>query len=243
MRYDIAHRRNVWENRLLDGSMADVGTLNVELAERAKEDAKHFNDYNYTDNPYAFGNVMQHISPINGETYPANASWDSSNALIDTQAKMLTGRNLSATGPQPTNQGISSSLPVLANGKAVRYKGTRFNPYYSRQNPYTPAPYAIHTDYSNHPYQNQPYYSAQPAYHNQNPVNMYGVRGGGGGGRGPSRGGSSRGSRGGPSNRGGSARPSIGPGSFDKSLAVAGSKSADGNVGTSTTGQIGSRTR
>ncbi|EGG08622.1 uncharacterized protein MELLADRAFT_84724 [Melampsora larici-populina 98AG31] len=232
MRYDIAHRRNVWENRLLDGSMADVGMLNVELAERAKEDAKHFNDYNYTDNPYAFGNVMmQHISPINGETYPSHASWDSNSALIDTQAEMLTGRNLSASNNQPVNQVISqagrNSLPVLANGKTVRYKGTKFNPFYSRPNPYTPAPYVNNTDYSSNSYTTQPFYNSQPFHNNQPTFNASNIRGGGSG-RGIGRGGTGRGARGG---RGGGMHPAIGPGSFDKAATESAAKNAESNVG------------
>jgi hypothetical protein len=136
MRYDIAHRRNVWENRLPDGSMADVGTLNEELVEQAKEDAKHFDDYRYTDNPYAFGSVKQNISPINGLTYPEDHSWDSPNALIDTQADMLTGRSVSAL----TNLPITDSAGVGTSGAGVTkpykstYKGRHYNPYYLKNN-------------------------------------------------------------------------------------------------------------
>jgi hypothetical protein len=45
MRYDVAHRRNVWENRLQNGAMADVGKLNKRLAEQAERDAKNYGDY------------------------------------------------------------------------------------------------------------------------------------------------------------------------------------------------------
>ncbi|EGG09511.1 uncharacterized protein MELLADRAFT_96006 [Melampsora larici-populina 98AG31] len=216
MRYDIAHRRNVWENRLPDGSMADVGTLNVELAERAKEDAKHFNDYNYVDNPYAFGNVMQNISPLNGETYPQHASWDSNHALIDTQAEMLTGRNLSVSNNQPVNPVVGSNLSVLANGKAVKYKVNN--------------PYGNAHDYSNNGYVSQPYYNSSPFYHNQHTfMPNVGSNRGGSGNRGGMRGGNHRGGRGAVTGRGGNLCPSIGPGSFDKSIGASGSKNAEGS--------------
>ncbi|EGG02893.1 uncharacterized protein MELLADRAFT_90489 [Melampsora larici-populina 98AG31] len=219
MRYDIAHRRNVWENRLPDGSMADVGMLNEELADRAKEDAKHFNDYKYIDNPYAFGNVMQHISPINGETYPENASWDSSNALIDTQAEMLTGRSLSSVTNRPITQPLmrtATSGKVAGNG----FKGRFYNPVFDRTSPlFNPS--------ASHP---APYYN--PAhYPHPNPSNYYtesyqNPRGGRGGGRGSTQ----RGGRGFTASRGSGTRPAIGPGSYDKSFAVRGGEKAGGSA-------------
>ncbi|EGF97042.1 uncharacterized protein MELLADRAFT_89414 [Melampsora larici-populina 98AG31] len=213
MRYDIAHRRNVWENRLLDGSMADVGMFNAELAEIAKEDAKHFGDYQYVDNPYAFGNVMQHVSPINGETYPANASWDSNSALIDTQAEMLTGRNLSSVTNLPIHQPIAAAVKNPSSGKVAgnSYKGRNYNPMYDRT-------LSHHASQWNHP--------AGSGYNEE--FGMTYSNGRGTGWRGGSRGNPSRGSRGGA--RGGGVRPAIGPGSFDKALGVAGNKGKEKSV-------------
>ncbi|EGG09548.1 uncharacterized protein MELLADRAFT_95945 [Melampsora larici-populina 98AG31] len=219
MRYDIAHRRNCWENRLPDGSMADVGTLNEELADQAKEDAKHFSDYKYIDNPYAFGNVMQHISPINGETYPEHASWDSNNALVDTQAEMLTGRSLLSINNQPVTQPLTRAAQlgkVPGNG----FKGRHYNPLFDRTshlfNPnmtntpsyYHPTPYS----HSNQPFQSN--------YFNESFQNPRGGRGGG-------RGSGQRGGRGFGTSQGGGSRPAIGPGSFDKAAAASGSRGAD----------------
>ncbi|KAH9823495.1 hypothetical protein DFH28DRAFT_1049209 [Melampsora americana] len=195
MRYDIAHRRNVWENRLPDGSMADVGTLNEELAEQAKEDAKHFGDYKYTDNPYAFGSAMRNISPINGLTYPENNSWDSPNALIDTQADMLTGRNISAltnlpiTIPATPAITSTSTKPYNSN-----YKGRHYNPYYSKNK----------TNINDNNNQSQ-YTTSSNNYGTTIRGNMN-IRGGNRGGRG------SFGGRTHNPNRG---RPAIGVGSFD----------------------------
>ncbi|EGG09534.1 uncharacterized protein MELLADRAFT_95966 [Melampsora larici-populina 98AG31] len=224
MRYDIAHRRNVWENRLPDGSMADVGMLNEELADRAKEDAKHFNDYKYIDNPYAFGNVMQHISPINGETYPENASWDSNTALIDTQADMLTGRSLSSITNQPVSQPLarmSASGKVGGNG----FKGRHYNPAFDRTSPLYdrnathPAPYYNPNHYTN---------PSPTIYQNDFYQNTRGGRGGG-------RGSAQRGGRGWTAGRGGGTCPAIGPGSHDKSMAnKGGEKSVEGAASGST---------
>ncbi|KAH9818524.1 hypothetical protein DFH28DRAFT_888500 [Melampsora americana] len=217
MRYDIAHRRNVWENRLPDGSMADVGTLNTELAERAKEDAKHFLDWNYIDNPYAFGSVMQNVSPINGETYPEHASWDSSNALVDTHADMLTGRSLSSISNQPVTQNLSNNPRTNNTGK---FKGKYFNPLYERPTQYHPAPYHYPNPYSNH-------FSGGGEFVPNHNGHRGLYRGGGRG---------SRGGRGGGTGRGSSIRPVIGPGSFDRSLGLAGRKVNGGAVNEASTG-------
>ncbi|EGF96963.1 uncharacterized protein MELLADRAFT_114705 [Melampsora larici-populina 98AG31] len=141
-------------------------------------------------------------------------------ALVDTQAEMLTGRNLSATNNQPINQVVNNSLPVLANGKAVRYKGTKFNPFYTRPNPQTPAPYVNHTDYANSSYHTQPYYYTPPSYDSQAPFipNFNNRNRGIGGGR------------------GGGIRPAIGPGSFNKEEAATGNKNPGGNVGGTASG-------
>ncbi|KAH9807060.1 hypothetical protein DFH28DRAFT_917452 [Melampsora americana] len=216
MRYDIAHRRNVWENRLPDGSMADVGMLNVELAERAKEDAKHFLDWNYIDNPYAFGGVMQNISPINGESYPEHASWDSNNAFIDTQADMLMGRSLSSTNNQPVAQQITNLSKSNNMGK---YRGKHFNPQYERPAQYHPAPY-------HYPNPNSTYYGGGTEF-------MQSYQGSRGLYRGGGRGFRNGGGRGGT--RGSGSRPMIGPGSFDKSLGLAGKKSNGGSTGEAST--------
>ncbi|EGF97984.1 uncharacterized protein MELLADRAFT_84113 [Melampsora larici-populina 98AG31] len=208
MRYDIAHRRNVWENRLPDGSMADVGMLNEELAERAKEDAKHFNDYKYIDNPYAFGNVMQNISPINGETYPEHASWDLNNVLIDTQAEMLTGRSLSSVTNQPVAQPLTRA-PVSGKVAGNGFKGRHYNPMFDRTSPFFNRNLQSHATFST-PYHNP----IPPNYHNDSYQNQRGGRGGGCG-----NGYRGRGSSG---VHGGSNRPAIGPGSFDKAVAAKG---------------------
>ncbi|KAH9809284.1 hypothetical protein DFH28DRAFT_934177 [Melampsora americana] len=224
MRYDIAHRRNCWENWLPSGAMADVGTMNKDLAEQAKEDSQHFGDYKYIDNPYAFGMAMQNISPINGETYPAHAPWDSTGALVDTHADMLTGRNISAVTNQPINQMMIQNTGANGAVRHNKYLGKHYNPFYSRNSNQNNAPH------HNTPYNHSAYYS------NSNTGN--GVSSGVGGmtafrgGRGSNRG--SRGSHGG---RGG-VRPLIGPGSFDKTKVPTFQPGGSGNTPTENTNML-----
>ncbi|KAH9811468.1 hypothetical protein DFH28DRAFT_1085006 [Melampsora americana] len=205
MCYDIAHHRNVWENRLSNGGMADVGTLDKRLLEQAERDAKHFGDYYYVDKPYAFGGPMQHVSPLDGNIYPENRSWDTAGALVDTHIDMIAGRNLQVWNNQAMLQ--SNTLVERANTggmtrkpKGYHSQGQNFDPnYHKRQNisirhhgQSNPS-----NRYATHPYQNGYYKHNQNTYQNNkfNPNHNSG--------------------KGNYNNQGGD-RPAIGPGSFNQ---------------------------
>ncbi|KAH9821267.1 hypothetical protein DFH28DRAFT_883493 [Melampsora americana] len=216
MRYDIAHRRNVWENRLSNGGMADVGTLDKRLLEQAERDAKHFGDYYYVDNPYAFGGPMQHVSPLDGNIYPENKSWDTAGALVDTHIDMISGRNLQVWNNHTTLH--SSSLVERSNAggtsrkpKGYHSQGQNFDPnYHKRQNVSSK-----HYNQSNHnnryptyPYQNNYYRNNQNPYQNNESTQNY------------------NGGKGYYTHQGGD-RPAIGPGSFNQPRAEGNPKHAD----------------
>ncbi|KAH9821910.1 hypothetical protein DFH28DRAFT_1187437 [Melampsora americana] len=202
MRYDIAHRRNIWENRLTNGGMADVGTIDKNLLEQAERDAKHFSDYNYVDNPYAFGGPMQNISPIDGNVYPENNSWDTAGALVDTHADMITGRNLPVwNNHQPTER--SNTSGVIRKPKGYHSQGQNFDPNYHKKQFYHQR------QNNNHNPVNQTYQNNHQTYPNNSYRGYQNTYNGGGHFQGNYNG----------NGRGGyrtyhNDRPAIGPGSF-----------------------------
>ncbi|KAH9807040.1 hypothetical protein DFH28DRAFT_1075340 [Melampsora americana] len=185
MRYDVAHRRNVWENRLANGAMADVGKLNVKLAEHCEKDAKNYGDYNYVDNPFVLGGPMQNINPLDGMF---NIAWDTSGSSIANHADLMTGRSVVVWGNQSVNP-----FQHIAPIQVGNYTGRNFDANYhqnrnNRHQPYKPIPY----NQSSYPNNHQPFYNSS----NRGPF-ASGHRG-----------------RGRGTGRGGRGRPAIGPGSY-----------------------------
>ncbi|KAH9808931.1 hypothetical protein DFH28DRAFT_907363 [Melampsora americana] len=187
MRYDVAHRRNVWENRLSNGAMADVGKLNRRLAEQAERDSKNYGDYNYLDNPFVLGGPMQHINPLDGLYNP---TWDSLGTPTDNHLEMLTGRGVGVWG----NHQVSAFQREQSTSTGVMkprntYRGRHFNPYHNKN---------YHVNNSRNAVNDNSFHYVNPGYHGYNQTYQRGGIGG------PNRG------------RGRGGRPSIGQGSFDK---------------------------
>ncbi|KAH9825016.1 hypothetical protein DFH28DRAFT_1144320 [Melampsora americana] len=200
MRYDIAHRRNVWENRLSNGGMADVGTLDKRLLEQAERDAKHFGDYYYVDNPYAFGGPMQHVSPLDGIIYPENKSWDTAGVLIDTHVDMIAGRSLPVWNNQTATAEKSSAGSMSRRPKGYHSQGQNFDPNYHKRQNVSSRQYnqsGQNNRFMTHPYQNNYYKHPQNLYQNSRPSHYY------------------SGGRGGHTHHGND-KPTIGPGSFNQ---------------------------
>ncbi|KAH9819133.1 hypothetical protein DFH28DRAFT_1105575 [Melampsora americana] len=109
LKYDILENQKDSPIAPSNGGMADVGTLDKRLLEQAERDAKHFGDYYYVDNPYAFGGPMQHVSPLDGIIYPENKSWDTAGVLIDTHVDMIAGRSLPVWNNQTATAEKSSA--------------------------------------------------------------------------------------------------------------------------------------
>lgn len=98
-RYDIAQRTNVWEHRLPDGRMSDVGSRNELLVKQALTDSEFAKDELFDDNPYAIGYTRQNQSPIDGQIYPEHHSWDGINLHQELQLEGTGGQLLSALNP------------------------------------------------------------------------------------------------------------------------------------------------
>ncbi|EGG00777.1 uncharacterized protein MELLADRAFT_93006 [Melampsora larici-populina 98AG31] len=237
MRYDIAHRQNVWEHRMPDGSMADVGTLNTILVAQAVRDAKHRGEDVFGDNPYILGGEWQHVNPVTGRTHPADKPWDDEAFSGESQAAMLTGRLVShlATPVIPTlpDTRVGFVNTLKSNSSAHPwFKGKVFDPNYvkpAQQNQNQRGFNTFNHNSRPHPY-HPPYASSQNARgggygnnnYNQNAGSGYGFpqsSGSGYGGYGGYGGSSGSGSSyGGGGNVGGPARPQIGPGSFTRGM-------------------------
>ncbi|EGG11214.1 uncharacterized protein MELLADRAFT_92308 [Melampsora larici-populina 98AG31] len=219
MRYDIAHRRNIWENRLSNGGMADVGTLDKKLLEQAERDAKHFTDYNYVDNPYTFGGPMQHTSPIDGNVYPENSSWDTAGAFVDTHADMLTGKNLPVWNSHPVAERSSGAI---RKPKGYHAQGQNFDPNYHKKQHFHAKQnnnFSMNTQHFRHNSNSHPYQNNQIYHNNQSRNSQTNFQSGRGGYHAYNQG----------SGRGGyqtfgSERPAIGPNSFNR-LTIEGNQS------------------
>ncbi|EGF97664.1 uncharacterized protein MELLADRAFT_84551 [Melampsora larici-populina 98AG31] len=102
-RYNIAQRQNVWEHRLADGKMSDVGTRNKLLVRQAIRDSEFAKDDVFDDNPYAIGYALQNQSPIDGQIYPEYHSWDGFNIINELKLEGTGGRLVSALNPLPSS--------------------------------------------------------------------------------------------------------------------------------------------
>ncbi|KAH9820618.1 hypothetical protein DFH28DRAFT_884617 [Melampsora americana] len=204
-RYDIANRRSVWEHRLPNGSMADIGVLNEEILKQAITDSEFFKDDYNTDNPYVLTGKFQNKSPIDGKWYNGATTWDSfSNATVI------------------QNQMGSGAGAVVAH-LAARYQRTGNNNNNMNQNSYyqdNNNQYAAYGGYMNNNNGGGPQGNTYGGYYqNQNGFNQrYGSERSASGNRG--RGNSQRGGTYRP-------RPGIGPGSFQGSAGE--SKGAEAN--------------
>ncbi|KAH9818316.1 hypothetical protein DFH28DRAFT_1080795 [Melampsora americana] len=136
MQYDVAHRRNVWENRLANGAMAD-----------------NYGDYNYLDNPFVLGGPMQNTNPLDGLHNP---SWDSLGTSVDNHLEMLTGRGMGVWGSQQVNAFQRESV-VCASATRPRgnYKGQHFNPYHNK---------TYHTNQPRHVYHDNLFHQTGPGF-------------------------------------------------------------------------------
>lgn len=220
-RYDIANRRSVWEHRLADGTMADIGQRNEDVLKQALSDSEFFKDNLYPNNPYVIGGSLQHKSPIDGKMYSASASWDSPAAIVasDALATSTAGRMLPYLA-------VSTSSFNEYNGQTYK-QNNQYGPYNRNQNKRNGGTYHG----GNGGFNNNTYnyggggWGSSGSYGNGN--GGYGNGGGGSGGfpgNGRGNGGGGRGR--GNSNATWKPRPGIGAGSFDKAKADAEYKKA-----------------
>lgn len=143
-RYDITHRMNVWAFRLADGSMADVGIFNKDLAAECLVFSKSLEDHCYVENPYAHGMALQHTSPYNGQVYPASASWDSNlNPMTYNPSSTLAmmKNHVAAPAPVPFASG--------SNNKSIAPNSNSSSHAQSRPSSYVPNPAPQNNSFKN----------------------------------------------------------------------------------------------
>ncbi|EGG09967.1 uncharacterized protein MELLADRAFT_95190 [Melampsora larici-populina 98AG31] len=129
-RYDMAQQQNIWEHRLADGKMSDVGTRNELLVKQAIRDSEFVKDDVFDDNPYALGYALQNQSPIDGQIYPEYNSWDGLNTINELKLEGTGGRLISALNPLPSTS-YRDNYTAQA-GPSRNRRGGRPNNHHSR---------------------------------------------------------------------------------------------------------------
>ncbi|EGG04289.1 uncharacterized protein MELLADRAFT_89522 [Melampsora larici-populina 98AG31] len=199
MQYDIAHRRNVWEHRMPDGSMADVGTLNKTLAAQALRDAKHHGEDIFGDKPYMLPGEWQHVNPITGRIHAADEPWDDEAFSGQSQAAMQTGRLVShlatPTIPNLPDHCMAAITPAKSATAPSWFKGKNWDPNYVKPIP-PPIQYEQRGGFANLNNSNTYHNNRPNPYANQNNARASG------------------------SGSGNGLCPALGPGSFVRGLGV-----------------------
>ncbi|EGG01009.1 uncharacterized protein MELLADRAFT_92727 [Melampsora larici-populina 98AG31] len=168
-RYNIAQRQNVWEHRLPDGRISDVGTGNQILVTQALRDLEMAKDELFNDNPYAIGFTRQNMSPIDGHIYPEHASWDNFNIPNKLKLEGTGGRLMSAFNPlQSFSQNKNSFQAGPSQGRGG-FRGGKGSGVGGRGNGR-----GSHFNGPRRPYLRPQFNWYQPSlYHQNNPGNGY----------------------------------------------------------------------
>ncbi|KAH9819143.1 hypothetical protein DFH28DRAFT_887379 [Melampsora americana] len=203
-RYDIANRRSVWEHRLPNGSMADIGVLNEDIMRQAITDSEFFKEDYHTDNPYILTGKFQNKSPIDGKWYNGPTSWDSFSNATAIQNQMGSGAGAVVAHLAASTSSSGSKSENTYQNRNHRSYNNRFTPYKRNNgNRHNQMNYNNNMSWKNPRYNNHQSTFQNEFYQNQNNR------------EGSDRNGSINRGRG-NSQRGGTyrPRPGIGPGSF-----------------------------